>query len=40
MDDDAFLAELELAVDSLHARELMPFYAFTPTVLEASTSLR
>jgi hypothetical protein len=40
MDDDAFLAELELAVDGLHARELMPFYAFTPTVLEASTSLR
>jgi hypothetical protein len=40
LDDDAFLSELELAVDSLHARELMPFYAFTPSVVEASAQLR
>jgi hypothetical protein len=40
LDDDAFLSELELSVDSLQAHELMPFYAFTPSVIEASAQLR
>jgi anti-sigma factor RsiW len=40
LDDDAFLSELELAVDGPHTRELVPFYAFTPLVVEASAPLR
>jgi len=40
LDDDAFLSELEIAVAGPHTRELEPFYAFTPSIMEASAQLR
>jgi hypothetical protein len=38
--DDAFLSDLELALERPHTRELIAFDALTPHVREASTAAR